>query len=483
MTIEEVINKIKGYDTHLNDLKVRNAYTIACRVHSSQKRLSGDPFINHALEVAGILTDLKLDSDAVCTGLLHDTLEDSILTFEELRAETGDEIANLVEGVTKLSFKINPEKEIRQAENFRKILLAMAKDIRVIIIKLADRLHNMRTLQFLSDDKRKENALETLEIFAPLANRLGIGKIRWELEDLAMKYLYPSEYEEISNKVAARRVEREKIVEDMKRILEEKLKEQNIKVIISGRAKHFHSIYQKMKRLNKSFEEIYDIIAARIITDSVSECYAVLGIVHSLWTPIPGQFDDYIAMPKSNMYQSLHTTVVGPMGEPLEIQIRTKEMHENAEYGISAHWYYKEGGPRDKAIEDKIKWLRHLLEWLNLVKDSREFMDSLKMDLFSDEVFVFTPKGDVIELPWGSSTVDFAFAVHSSLGEHCVSAKVNNKMVPLKTQLKTGDIVEIIVSPNHHPNADWLKFVKTSKAKNKIRHLIRGADTFNYNKT
>lgn len=473
MSIEELIAKITEYNPKVNKEKIKNAYNIAYEVHSSQKRLSGEPYITHVLEVAKILIDLKLDESTICAGLLHDSLEDSNLTYEELKIKVGEEIADLVEGVTKLSFKVKPEKEVRQADNLRKILLAMSKDIRVIIIKLADRVHNMKTLQYLPQDKIKENAEETLYIFAPLAHRLGMGKIKWELEDLSMKYLYPAEYEEIANKIAKRRVERERIVEDTKRMLEEKLKEHGMSVSVFGRAKHFYSIYQKMKKLNKSFEEIYDITAVRVITNSVAECYSVLGIVHSLFKPIPGEFDDYIAMPKSNMYQSLHTTVIGPGGEPLEIQIRTKEMNEIAEVGIAAHWYYKEGGYRDKKVEDKIVWLRHLVEWLTDLKDSKEFIDLLKMDLFSDEVFVFTPKGDVIELPVGSTPVDFAYAVHSDLGNHCVGAMVNNKMVSLKTLLKTGDIVYIITSPHHTPSSDWLKFVRTSKAKSKIRYYLK----------
>ncbi|MEI6845856.1 MAG: TGS domain-containing protein, partial [Candidatus Firestonebacteria bacterium] len=348
-----------------------------------------------------------------------------------------------------------------------------SKDVRVMIIKLADRLHNMRTLQFLSVEKQKENAEETLQIYAPLAHRLGVGRLKWELEDLSMKYLYPMEYKEIGEKIADKRGHREKLVEEAKAVLLAKLKELGITVQIIGRAKHFYSIYQKMKRLNKEFEEIYDITALRIITGTVEECYSILGVIHAIFKPIPGQFDDYIAMPKTNLYQSLHTNVMGPTGLPLEIQIRTREMNETAEFGVAAHWYYKEGGQRDKKSENKIEWLRHLIGWMTEVKDSKEFMDLLKMDLFGDEVFVFTPKGDVFALPLGSTAVDFAYAVHSSLGDKIMGAKINNKMSQIRTELKTGDIVEVITYSVSKPNPDWLKFVRTNKAKQKIRHYLK----------
>ena len=470
--IEELITLVKAYEPELDTAKLAKCFELADLAHAGQKRFSGEPYFTHAFSVAKILTGLKMDSDTVCAGLLHDDLEDSTLSFEEIKTEAGEQIALLVEGVTKLSFKVKPDKEIRQADNFKKIFLAMSKDIRVIIIKLADRLHNMRTLQYLPEEKIKENAQETLDIFAPLAHRLGMGSIRWELEDLSMKYLYPKEYSEISEMVAKRRTERELLVQEVRKIIEEKLKELNVKASITGRAKHFYSIFQKISRSGKSFDEIYDIIAVRILTESVEDCYTILGIIHSLFKPIPGQFDDYIAMPKSNMYRSLHTNVIGPQGEPLEIQIRTQEMHRDAEYGIAAHWYYKEGGVRDQKVENKISWIRHLLDWLMASKDSKEFMDTLKLDLFTDEVFVFTPKGEVIELPSGSTPVDFAFAVHTTLGEHCVGAKVNGKMVGFKHHLVTGDIVDIMVNEKHWPNPDWLTFVRTNKARQKIRQSV-----------
>lgn len=473
MTFDEIKVKILKNNPQADILLLDKCNVIAEEIHSAQRRLSGDPYMCHALEVANILTGLNMDSATISAGLLHDVLEDSAMTFEELKEKVGEEVSTLVEGVTKLTFKAKPEKEIRQADNFRKILLAMSKDIRVIVIKLSDRLHNMRTLQYLAEDKRKENAEETLHIYAPLAHRLGVGSIKWELEDLSMKYLYPEEYEDIGDKIAVKRALREKLVEEAKTLLELKLKEQNINASILGRAKHFYSIFLKMKRLNKDFEEIYDITALRVIVPTLEECYTVLGIIHSIFKPIPGQFDDYIAMPKTNRYQSLHTNVIGPNGLPLEIQIRTKEMNETAEFGVAAHWYYKEGGQRDKKSEHKIEWLRHLIEWMTEIKDSKEFMDLLKMDLFGDEVFVFTPKGDVFSLPSGASAVDFAYAVHSSLGDKIIGAKINNKMSPIRIELKTGDIVEIITSNNAKPNSDWLKFVRTNKAKQKIRHFLK----------
>ncbi len=470
--LNELIVLLRAYESELDEGKLKKCFDLADLAHAGQKRLSGEPYFTHAYSVAAILAGLKMDSDTVCAGLLHDVLEDSTFTFEELKAEAGEQVAQLVEGVTKLSFMVKPDKEIRQADNFKKIFLAMSKDIRVIIIKLADRLHNMRTLQHLADEKRKENAQETLDIFAPLAHRLGMGSIRWELEDLSMKHLFPKEYLEISEMVDKKRAERESLVQEVRKVIEEKLKEQSLKAVITGRAKHFYSIFQKIKRSGKTFDEIYDIIAVRILTESVENCYTILGILHSLFKPIPGQFDDYIAMPKSNMYRSLHTNVIGPNGEPLEIQIRTHEMHQDAEYGIAAHWYYKEGGLRDVKIENKISWIRRLLDWLMASKDSKEFMDTLKLDLFTDEVFVFTPKGEVLELPAGSTPVDFAFAVHTTLGEHCVGAKVNGKMVGFKHQLVTGDIVDILVNEKHWPNPDWLTFVRTNKARQKIRQSV-----------
>ncbi len=473
MTYEELKTRILKDKPKADILLLDKCYLLAEEIHFSQKRLSGEPYVVHALEVANILAGLKMDSATISAGFLHDALEDSALTFEELKEKVGEEVATLVEGVTKLTFKANPEKESRQADNFRKILLAMSKDIRVIVIKLADRLHNMRTLQYLAEDKRKENAEETLHIYAPLAHRLGVGRIKWELEDLSMKYLYPREYEEIGDKIAVKRAQREKLVEEAKALLDSKLKEQNINAAIVGRAKHFYSIFQKMKRLNKDFEEIYDISALRIVVSTLEECYTILGIIHAIFKPIPGQFDDYIAMPKTNRYQSLHTNVFGPNGLPLEIQIRTKEMNETAEFGVAAHWYYKEGGQRDVKSEHKIEWLRHLIEWMTEVKDSKEFMDLLRMDLFGDEVFVFTPKGDVFSLPLGASPVDFAYAVHSSLGDKIMGAKINNKMSPIRAELKTGDIVEILTSSAAKPNPDWLKFVRTNKAKQKIRHFLK----------
>ncbi len=477
MTVENIISKIKEYLPQADTSKIIASYELAQLAHENQKRLSEEPYISHCLAVANMLIDLKLDVSTVCAGLLHDTIEESALNTDDLKKSVGEEITSLVDGVTKLSFKLHPHTtEQQQADNFRKMLLAMAKDIRVIIIKLVDRLHNMRTLEYLEEDKRKENAQETLEIYAPLAHRLGMGKIKWELEDLSLRYLYPEVYHELAEKVAMKRVLREVLIEEAKKILEEKLKETGIKSNLEGRAKHFYSIYQKIQKENKSFDEIYDLIALRVVVDSKTDCYSVLGVIHALWKPIPGHFKDYIAMPKSNMYQSLHSTVIGPKGIPLEVQIRTVEMHKVAEVGISSHWYYKESGKRDEKLESKLAWLRQIIEWHKELKDSREFMEALKVDLFSDEVFVFTPKGDVKDLPKGATSVDFAYSIHSDVGEHCMGAKVNSKMVPLKYELKNGDIVEIITSASHNPSRDWLKFVKTSKAKSKIKHWFKAIE-------
>lgn len=453
---------------------IREAYNFASTAHSEQKRHSGEPYIVHPLAVAEILAELQLDMVTIAAGLLHDVVEDTSVSLDTIRDIFGEEVALLVDGVTKLSRLEYKTKEEQQAETLRKMFLAMAKDIRVILIKLADRLHNMRTLKHCPPEKQREIARETLEIYAPLAHRLGIFRLKWEMEDHALRYLEPEIYYELVKSISKKRQEREEYIQKVAAILREKLQESGIEADIQGRPKHFYSIYNKMKKEQKELNEIYDLIALRVIVDTVKDCYAVLGIIHALWKPIPGRFKDYIAMPKPNMYQSLHTTVLGPEGEPFEVQIRTWEMHRTAEYGIAAHWRYKEGyTSSDHEFEQKLTWLRQILDWQRELRDPREFMESLKIDLFSDRVYVFTPKGDVVELPAGSVPIDFAYRVHTDVGHQCVGAKVNGRIVPLDYRLKTGDIVEILTQKGSGPSRDWLKIVKTSQAKNRIRQWFR----------
>lgn len=472
--IENLISKIEEYNPNVNLEAIIKAYNFAEASHRGQLRNSGEAYFVHPFNVAMILADLNMDEATIAAGLLHDVLEDTNVTYETLVGKFGEEIANLVDGVTKLKKLKYKTKQENQAENLRKMVLAMAKDIRVIIIKLADRLHNMRTLEYMSEEKKKEKALETLEIYAPLAHRLGISRIKWELEDLALRYLDPEGYYDLVEKVSKRRKEREAYIQRIIKQIDEKLEEMNITRDISGRPKSFYSIYKKMVYQNKSFEQIFDLTAIRIIVDTIKDCYGVLGIVHTMWKPIPGRFKDYIAMPKPNMYQSLHTTVIGPEGEIFEIQIRTWEMHRTAEYGIAAHWKYKEGSVKTDNFDEKLAWLRQLLEWQKELKDPREFMETLKIDLFADEVFVFTPKGDVINLPNGSTPIDFAYRVHTAVGHNCVGAKVDGRIVPLDYKLKNGNIVEILTSSNSSgPSIDWLKIVKSNQAKNKIRQWFK----------
>ncbi|WP_027363498.1 RelA/SpoT family protein [Desulfotruncus alcoholivorax] len=474
MNLDDVIQKVIHYNPNADLDALRLAYTFAERAHDGQKRISGEPYINHPLAIAFILADLEMDVDTLMAGMLHDTVEDTGVTLEDLEKNFGPEVAKLVDGVTKLSRLEYRSKEDRQVENLRKMFLAMARDIRVVLIKLADRLHNMRTLQFHQEHKQREIALETLEIFAPLAHRLGIYRLKWELEDLAFRFSNPEKYYELADLVARTRDKREEYINYIIDILKAKLKEVKINAEILGRPKNLYSIYQKMEKQQLEFNQIYDVMAVRVLVDSVRDCYAVLGTVHTMWVPIPGRFKDYIAMPKSNMYQSLHTTVVSPQGDPLEIQIRTWDMHRTAEYGIAAHWKYKEGRGKDGDFERRLSWLRQILDWEKDLKDAREFMESLKIDIFADVVFVFTPKGDVMELPGGSTPLDFAYRVHTQVGHTCVGAKVNNKIVPLDYTLKNGDRVEVLTSKQSHgPSRDWLKIVKTSQAKTKIRQWFK----------
>ncbi|CAB1128972.1 GTP pyrophosphokinase (RelA/SpoT) [Candidatus Hydrogenisulfobacillus filiaventi] len=477
-----------GFDPHTAEgARIAEALAFAEAAHAGQSRASGDPYIGHPLAVASIVADLHMDADTVIAALLHDVVEDTPYTLADIEARFGHEVAQLVDGVTKLDRLEGQDREMQQAENLRKMFLAMAKDIRVILIKLADRLHNMRTLRHLPPDRARRIARETREIYAPLAHRLGIFRIKWELEDLAFQTLEPEAYQDMKERVAKKRQEREAAVEAVKAQLSEQLTRMGLAAEVSGRAKHLWSIYQKMVKQGKDFSQIYDLVAVRVLVETVKDCYAVLGLVHSLWKPVPGRFKDYIAMPKSNLYQSLHTTVIGPFGEPLEVQIRTFEMHHTAEYGIAAHWRYKEGHSGDADFEQKLSWLRQLLEWQRDMRDAREFVETLKVDLFSDEVFVFTPKGAVIDLPAGATPLDFAYRIHTDVGHHCVGAKVNGHIVPLGTPLENGDIVEILV--NRHspgPSGDWLNLVRTSQARNRIRqwfrrerrqeHLARGQD-------
>lgn len=472
-SLENLIYKIKQYNSGFDIDLLKKAYYFSYEAHNDQLRKSGEPYFDHPLEVARILVDLRLDVSTICGGLLHDVAEDTGVTLEEVEEQFDPEIATLVDGVTKISELKFDSVEMRQAENFRKMIISMIKDIRVILIKFADRLHNMRTIEFLPDRKRIRIARETLEVYAPLAHRLGIGKVKWELEDLAFKTLNNKAYDDLVNQVTEKRDEREKYIKRITNPIRKELKKQQIDARVSGRPKHFFSIYSKMQRRRLPFEEIQDLLAIRVIVNRIEECYFVLGIVHSLFTPIHDRFDDYIATPKSNMYQSLHTTVIGPEGKIVEIQIRTEEMHQTAEEGIAAHWRYKDGKVKEDELDKHFVWLRKILEWQQDAPDSTEFMENLKIDLFQDEVFVFTPKGDLYRLPAGSTPVDFAFAIHTDIGFHCLGAKVNSKIVPLSYQLRSGDTIEVITSGGQHPNQDWIKFVKTSKARSKIKRWIR----------
>src|SRR5262252_218689 len=474
--LSDILTQVSSYHPDPDLDIIKKAYVYSAKVHQGQLRNSGEPYLVHPLEVAGILARLKLDEASIVTGLLHDTIEDTLATPEELTELFGREVATLVDGVTKLSkFQASAtlSQEEKQAENFRKMIIAMAQDIRVILVKLADRTHNMRTLEFMREDKRQRIAQETLDIYAPLANRLGISWIKTELEDLSFRWLKPTDYADLAVRVGKRKKEREQYIEDVVRLVERKLAERELQSKVSGRFKHLYSIWKKMRVNGIDFEQVHDMIAFRLIMPTIPSCYEALGLIHQLWKPVPGRFKDFIAIPKPNMYQSLHTTVIGPLGERVEVQIRTEEMHKIAEEGIAAHWAYKEGKALVSRDDEKFAWLRQLMEWQQDLKDPKEFLETVKVDLFTDEVFVFTPKGDVRSLPRGATPVDFAFAIHSDVGSRCVGAKVNGKIVPLRYKLKNGDTVEVLTNPQAHPSKDWLTFVKTSRAQQRIRGFIK----------
>ena len=476
VTIEGIILAVKKYEPKANTRLIRRAYDLAKAAHKGQTRVSGEEYIIHPLHVAQILTELHIDDVTISAALLHDVVEDTIYTNEQIADMFGEEVAMIVDGVTKLGRIKYKSKEEVQLENYRKMFLAMAKDIRVIMVKLADRLHNMRTLKYMREDKQKRIAKETIEIYAPLANRLGISNIKWELEDLCLRYLEPETYYDLVENVKQKRRERQAFIDTSIEQIREKLDEANIKADINGRAKHFYSIYKKMKRDNKSISEIYDLSAIRVLVESVKDCYGVLGVIHAMWKPIPGRFKDYIAMPKSNGYQSLHTTVM-TRGYPLEIQIRTYKMHQVSEYGVAAHWKYKEAGKgatAGNAVDQKMNWLRQMVNLQQELSDPKEYFEALKVDIFSDEVFVFTPKGDVVDLPKGSNPIDFAYRIHTEVGHHCVGAKVNGKMVPLEYKLKNGDIVSVVTNKaNNGPSRDWLNIVASSETRSKIRSWFK----------
>lgn len=473
MKLESLIETIRKYDPKADVSLVARAYEFSERVHRGQKRASGEPYFTHPVEVAKIVAELRLDVVSVAAALLHDTVEDTLTTLDTIRAEFGDEVARLVDGLTKISQISFSSREEKQAENVRKMLISMAKDIRVVLIKLADRTHNMRTLDALPRERQIEIAQETLDLYAPLAHRLGIYGLKSELEDQCLRYLQPEVYHQLKRAVARRKEERERYIQEVIGILQKRLEEAGIEAEVTGRPKHFYSIYQKMQSQNLLYDQIHDLIAFRVIVDTVRDCYAALGVVHAHWTPVPGRFKDYIALPKENMYQSLHTTVIGPYGERMEVQIRTHEMHRVAEMGIAAHWRYKGGKGPDEDEAQRFAWLRRLLEWLQNQSEPQEFMRLVREDLFSEEVMVFTPKGECLSFPEGSTVIDFAYRIHTEVGHHCSGARVNGRLVPLRYALRNGDTVEIITTPSQTPSRDWLSFVKTARARQKIRSWIK----------
>jgi GTP diphosphokinase / guanosine-3',5'-bis(diphosphate) 3'-diphosphatase len=469
---EDLADKVSRYHPEASIELIQRGYVVSAKYHKGQVRMNGEPYLTHPLEVANILAELKLDVVTVTAGLLHDVLEDTLMTPEELRKQFGEEVSQLVDGVTKIAQVYLPSRQHKQAENFRKMLLAMVSDIRVLFVKLSDRLHNMRTLQYLPPDRRERISLETLEIYAPLAHRLGMAKIRGELEDLAFSFLDPVAYQNTVSLIETRRAVNQDFVQEAERIIAKELVEQNIPARLESRIKRIYGVYSKMKRQKISIDEVFDFIAIRVITDSVQNCYTILGILHNLWKPVPGRIKDYIAIPRPNLYQSLHTSVIGSNGQPLEIQIRTQEMHRLAEEGIAAHWKYKEGKLGAVEGEEQFRWLRQLIESQSEISDPREFLSNLKIDLYPDEVYCFTPKGEVITLPRDATPVDFAYAIHTEVGHRCVAAKVNSRIVPLRQKLKNGEIVEVVTSKEAFPGRDWLSFVKTTRARGKINHWI-----------
>lgn len=476
ITIEKLISKVLSYHPDADIEILRKAFDFSSKAHESQTRITGRPYIEHPLSVALILADMKMDIPTIVAGLLHDTVEDTETTVKDIKNNFGKEVAFLVEALTKLSKMEFNTREEAQAENFRKMLLAMSEDIRVILIKFADRLHNMRTLHYLPANKRHRIATETLEIYAPIANRLGIGWLKTELEDLSFKHLMPELYNELVKKVAKRKEEQEAYLKEVTDIITKKLKEEGIQGTVSWRIKHYYGIYQKMLRQGITFEQVHDVLGLRIITDTKANCYAILGLIHSLWTPVPGRFKDYIGVPKSNMYQSLHTTVIGPKGERVEFQIRTAEMHMVAENGIASHWKYKEKGKIDEKSDKYISWLRELIQAQRELKDAKDFLEAVKGEVTPEVIYVFTPKGEIKEMPVGSTPVDFAYSIHTEVGNRCIGAKVNDRIVPLRYTLKSGDTVEIITSPTHGPSRDWLKFVVTQRAKSKIKQWVKAEE-------
>ncbi|NCO67657.1 MAG: GTP pyrophosphokinase [Nitrospirae bacterium CG_4_10_14_0_8_um_filter_41_23] len=473
ITIEDLIRKVLSYNPDADVEVLRRAYHFSSEAHSSQKRVGGTPYIGHPVAVASILADMKMDVATIAAGLLHDTIEDTVTTIKDIKSLFGEEIAFLVEALTKLSKMEFMTKEEAQAENFRKMLLAMSEDVRVILIKFADRLHNMRTLRHLPENKRQRIASETIEIYAPIANRLGIGWLKIELEDLSFKIIMPDLYDELVRKVAKKREEQEGYLKEVTEIVNSKLKEEGVPGTVSWRIKHYYGIYQKMQKQKITFEEVHDVLGLRIITDTKANCYAILGLIHSLWTPIPGRFKDYIGVPKSNMYQSLHTTVIGPKGERVEFQIRTTEMNMLAEHGVASHWRYKEKGKVDEKTNRYISWLRDLIKAQRELSDAKDFLEAVKGEVVPEVLYVFTPKGEIKDMPVGSTPVDFAYSVHTQVGHRCIGAKVNDRIVPLKYTLKSGDTVEITTSPTHGPSRDWLNFVVTQRAKSRIKQWIK----------
>ena len=468
-----LIGRVLSYNPQADIGLIRRAYDYSARMHVDQKRESGEPYVTHPLNVATIIAQLKLDVPSIVTGLLHDVVEDTHASLAEVQAAFGPEVAQLVDGVTKVSKITFQSREEKQAENFRKMIIAMANDIRVVLIKLADRLHNMRTLDHLGPDRQQEIARETMEIYAPIAHRLGIYWLKSELEDLAFRYLNSTAYQTLKAFVAEKRKEREEYIANVIEILSRRMSDSGVTAEVTGRPKHFFSIHSKMQELGLSFEEIYDLVAFRIIVDTVRECYEALGVVHANWKPVPGRFKDYIALPKANMYQSLHTTVIGPRGQRMEVQIRTREMHKVAEEGIAAHWSYKDGNSRELKDTERFAWLRRLIEWQQNLKDPQEFLSTVKDDLFPEEVFVFTPKGDVFDFPLGSTVIDFAYRIHSQVGNHLAGARVNGRMVPLRYRLRSGDTVEVLTSEKQVPGKDWTNYAATARAKSRIRQWLR----------